>query len=186
MAIAITVTIAVLTRQWASAQLTPIPTDLAPLSSIPVPEPNNLTQFVANKAKVIELGKALFWDVQVGSNSVQSCATCHFHAGSDNRSKNQISPGLISQWPGGANGFQIGGGPNYQLIAADYPFHKLSNVDDRNSSMIADANDVTSSQGVFEGVFNGQNPDGTDIVTFKKDPDGFRVGKTWIQWAQFL
>lgn len=97
MAIAITVTIAVLTGQWASAQLTPIPTDLAPLSSIPVPEPDNLTQFVANKTKVIELGKALFWDVQVGSDSVQSCATCHFHAGSDNRSKNQISLGLLSQ-----------------------------------------------------------------------------------------
>ena len=97
MAIAITVTIAVLTGQWASAQLTPIPTDLAPFSSIPVPEPDNLTQFVANKTKVIELGKALFWDVQVGSDSVQSCATCHFHAGSDNRSKNQISLGLLSQ-----------------------------------------------------------------------------------------
>ena len=44
--------------------------------------------------------------------------------------------------------------------------------------MIADANDVTLSQGVFEGVFNGQNPDGTDIVKFKSDLDGFRVGKT--------
>ena len=55
------------------------------------------------------------------------------------------SLGLLSQLPGGANGFQIGGGPNYYLIAADYLFHKLSNVDDRNSSMIADANDVTSS-----------------------------------------
>lgn len=51
-------------------------------------------------------------------------------------------------------------------------------MDDRNSSVIADANDVTSSQGVFEGVFNSQNPDGTDIVMFKSDPDGFRVGKT--------
>ena len=111
MAIAITVTIAVLTGQWASAQLTPISSDLAPLSSIPVPEPDNLAQFVANKTKAIELGKALFWDVQVGSDSVQSCATCHFHAGADNRSKNQISPGLLSQLPGGANGFQIGGVP---------------------------------------------------------------------------
>ena len=78
MAIAITFTIAVLTGQWASAQLTPIPTDLAPLSSIPVPELDSLTQFVANKTKVIELGKALFWDVQVRSDSVQPYATCHF------------------------------------------------------------------------------------------------------------
>jgi cytochrome c peroxidase len=170
------VMVSVFIGQWASAQITPLSSALAPLSSIPVPEPDNLTQFVANKTKAIELGKSLFWDVQVGSDGVQSCASCHFHAGSDNRSKNQISPGLLSQLPGGANGFQIGGGPNYQLTAADYPFHKLSNVDDRNSSVISDANDVTSSQGVFNGVFSGQNPDGTDIVTFKSDTDGFRVG----------
>jgi cytochrome c peroxidase len=170
------VLVAVFIGQWASAQITPISNPLASLSSIPVPEPSNLAQFVANKTKAIELGKSLFWDVQVGSDGFQSCATCHFHAGSDNRSKNQISPGLLSQLPGGANGFQIGGGPNYQLTAADYPFHKLSNVNDRNSSVISDANDVTSSQGVFNGVFSGQNPDGTDIVTFKSDPDGFRVG----------
>ena len=67
------------------------------------------------------------------------------------------------------------------MIASDYPFHKLSNVDDRNSSVIADANDVTSSQGVFQGVFSGQNPNGTDIVTFKSDVDGFRVGNANVR-----
>ena len=40
------------------------------------------------------LGKALFWDMQVGSDGVQACASCHFRAGADPRSKNQVSPGL--------------------------------------------------------------------------------------------
>ena len=38
------------------------------------------------------LGKALFWDQQVGSDG-QACATCHFAAGSDIRSVNSLNPG---------------------------------------------------------------------------------------------
>jgi len=41
-----------------------------------------------------QLGKALFWDMQVGGDGIQACATCHYHAGADNRIKNQLSPGL--------------------------------------------------------------------------------------------
>ena len=37
------------------------------------------------------LGKALFWDMQVGSDGIQACATCHFQAGADVRSKNQVA-----------------------------------------------------------------------------------------------
>jgi cytochrome c peroxidase len=49
---------------------------------------------VKDQTALVRLGKALFWDMQAGSDGVQSCATCHFNAGADNRSKNQISPGL--------------------------------------------------------------------------------------------
>lgn len=41
-----------------------------------------------------QLGKALFWDMQVGGDGIQSCASCHYHAGADNRAANQVSPGL--------------------------------------------------------------------------------------------
>jgi cytochrome c peroxidase len=51
---------------------------------------------VKDQAALIQLGKALFWDMQVGSDGVQSCATCHFNAGADVRSKNSISPGIKS------------------------------------------------------------------------------------------
>jgi len=36
----------------------------------------------------------MFWDMQAGSDGVQSCASCHFSAGADIRTRNQISPGL--------------------------------------------------------------------------------------------
>jgi len=44
--------------------------------------------------ELVMLGKALFWDMRVGSDGVQACATCHFHAGADSRTVNQVSPGL--------------------------------------------------------------------------------------------
>ena len=47
---------------------------------------------VTARAAAAALGKALFWDMQVGSDAVQACGTCHFHAGADNRTKNQTNP----------------------------------------------------------------------------------------------
>src|SRR5512133_2485258 len=70
------------------------PPALLPLNQIPVPEPPNLFQFVKNKPAAIRLGKALFWDMQAGSDGVQACASCHFHAGADNRLKNTVNPGF--------------------------------------------------------------------------------------------
>ena len=66
---------------------------LASLKTVPTPEPKNLMRFVRDRAAAIVLGKALFWDQQVGSDG-QACASCHFHAGADSRSKNQLDPGL--------------------------------------------------------------------------------------------
>src|SRR5207248_7730807 len=65
-----------------------------PLRSVPVPEPDHLDQFVADKEAAIRLGKALFWDMQVGGDGVQACGSCHFHAGADGRLKNQLNPDL--------------------------------------------------------------------------------------------
>jgi cytochrome c peroxidase len=165
---------------------TPLP--ITSLKAVPVPEPpaNVLSKYIANKSAAIGLGKALFWDMQVGSDNVQSCASCHFAAGADNRSKNQLSPGLLQlspdlNSPQPDTTFQLGG-PNYQLQQTvqqtDYPFHKLSDVNDTNSTVTRDTNDVASSQGVVRRDFTDVAPPGPDTCQNLADPDGFRVGGT--------
>ena len=86
------------------------------LSRRVVPQPPDLGVYVQNREAALILGKALFWDSQVSSDGVMACASCHFHAGADSRSRNQI--GLPR---GGPRAFAAGG-PNYQLTAADFPF----------------------------------------------------------------
>jgi len=114
-----------------------------PLNQVPVPEPPNLFQFVKNKPAAIKLGKALFWDMQAGSDGVQACASCHFSAGADNRLKNTVNPGAR----GGDSTFQVRG-PNDTLQPTDFPFHQRQNPDFQASPVIRDANDVVGSQGV--------------------------------------
>src|SRR5205809_1036465 len=65
--------------------------DLAPLSSVGVPPRTGGT--IINNAAAIKLGKALFWDTQVGGDGKIACATCHFHNGADNRTFNTLHPG---------------------------------------------------------------------------------------------
>ena len=136
---------------------------LASLSSVPIPPVFGLEGIVADKAAAVQLGKALFWDMQAGSDDVQACASCHFNAGADSRPNNEVNPGQA----GGDNTFQIGTpfdgkiGPNHHYNPGtadagfggfhdgDFPFHKLSNVNDSHSNVISDVNDVSGSQGVF-------------------------------------
>ena len=86
--------------------------------------------YVRNRDVAIALGKAFFWDMQVGSDGVQACASCHFRAGADPRSINQLNPGGADNPDPTINL----GGPNYQLKASDFPFHKLADPTDRHSN----------------------------------------------------
>jgi cytochrome c peroxidase len=74
----------------------------------------------AARGEAAALGKALFWDMQVGSDAVQSCGSCHAHAGADNRTKNQINPNHL----GGDTSFDIP--VNTDVTAANFPLHRLS------------------------------------------------------------
>src|SRR5262245_17406763 len=67
--------------------------DPQPLSSVPVPRPSNLRDFVKSDAAAVVLGKALFWESQTGGDGIQACATCHFSAGADARTLNTVHPG---------------------------------------------------------------------------------------------
>jgi cytochrome c peroxidase len=137
----------------------------------------------STKAAAIKLGKTLFWDMQVGSDGVTSCATCHFHAGADNRSKNQIAPGLLRVNADGTENpdtvFDVGGSPNYQLKPEDFPFHKLS--DSNPAIVVSDRNDVSSSPGVFNTKFVNVIP-GSAEDQVKNEPDMvFNVGGTNVR-----
>ncbi|MFZ2448773.1 MAG: cytochrome c peroxidase [Syntrophobacteraceae bacterium] len=84
-----------------SLKETPVPEPMAAVV-LRVPGPNvNLNfqpltaRIVKDQAALVRLGKALFWDMQVGSDGVQACATCHFNAGADVRAKNQIAPNIL-------------------------------------------------------------------------------------------
>jgi cytochrome c peroxidase len=160
------------TSVWAQNPIIP----LAPpsLKTAVVPEPPNLANYVRNKTAAIQLGKALFWDMQLGGDGVQACASCHFHAGADNRAKNQLSPGLLA-------GDQVfdKASPNYTLKAQDFPFHqRQAPVDRQSSPAIANTNDVVSSQGVRLSQFAGVDPGSRlDKETALVDPV-FQVGGT--------
>ena len=140
------------------------------LKTVPVPEPTNLAEFVSDRQAAIRLGKALFWEMQVGSDGVTACASCHFSSGlADTRSKNQLSPGLKRITATGASNpdrtFHRNLGPVGQVTGSDFPFFPASN-------------DVLSSQGVRNSVFLGIGNGPADLTRQEPDPDGFRVGST--------
>jgi cytochrome c peroxidase len=136
------------------------------LKTVPVPEPPNLDDFIDGRKAALFLGKALFWDMQVGSDGVTACASCHFRAGADGRIRNQMSPGLLA----GDETFQTGS-PNSTLSLNDFPFHKLTDPNDRFSAVLSDTNDVASSQGVFLSDFIAVNVgSAADLATPRLDP----------------
>jgi len=142
-----------------------------PLESITVPMPDNLADFIKDKEKAIALGKALFWDMQAGSDGRSACASCHWNAGADIRTKNQLHPGA----PGSAFGHQSAAslklgvaaaqsfkGANQELKPADFPFHRFkdptrpgsSSADgDSQNPVISDSMQIFGSQGVITEGF---------------------------------
>jgi cytochrome c peroxidase len=151
-----------------------VPRGIAPLDTVPVPKPQNLGEFIKNQSAGVALGKALFWDMQVGSDGVTACATCHFDAGADSRSKNQLNP-------------RIGPfvhKPNYQLTASDFPFHKLADPADRNSQVLSDTDEVSGSAGLVPRNFVGVVPGSAVEQSTPSAPDQtFNVGGVNVRRA---
>lgn len=155
----------------------PLPSDLAnmpsDLRSVPVPQPAGIEGYVKDTAAAIRLGKALFWDMQVSSDGVQACASCHLWAGADPRSKNQLSPGL-NHAPQADHSFQSGG-PNAQVSEASFPLTRLA-VPPGSPGFpsgqrgaldpATDSNDAVGSQGVHY-LGDGIDPDGFNVGAYK-------------------
>lgn len=117
---------------------------VATLKGVAVPTPGALGQYVADERMLVVLGKALFWDVQVGSDGQTACATCHFHAGADHRVQNQLaSPATAS----------VDVTPNTTLRSADFPFHAFSNPADNRSTPVRQSRLVAGSAGLTKQLF---------------------------------
>ena len=144
----------------AHARPTPVSLQNVPLPPVPglLDGPNPI---VINKTLAIVLGKALFWEQNVGSDG-QACGSCHFSAGADGRVKNQLNPGQNSLYPSGQT-FDLlpsgsGGGPNHTLVLGDFPFQQFSNPSDNTSAVLYSTDDVAGSAGTFSGIYTAAAP----------------------------
>ncbi len=127
---------------------------------------------IVDKTAAIQLGKALFWDTNVGSQGV-ACATCHFHAGADNRATNQLNPGILHLNSPTSTTFETftGGGVNHHLKPDDFPFFRFENVNDKYSKLVFETDDVVASAGGYKQQFLNINLDesGEDDCTPSTD-----------------
>ena len=105
---------------------------------------NNLAQKRIATEAAAALGKALFWDMQAGSDGVQACASCHFTAGADDRTRNQVNPNHLGP-DGFGSTFELAN-PNEELVLTDFPFSTGGDA--------AYTDDVASSMGVHFGKFS--------------------------------
>lgn len=189
---------------WAADPVVPDVPSLQSLRGMMPPDPSGteggrkvdlMTDYVLNRSAAVLLGKALFWDMEIGSDGSTACASCHFHAGVDHRTTNQINPGqantnanvssifnkpfTASDIPGDVPSYTTRsggkGGPNYLLKKSDFPTHVLADPLDRNSAIVYSSDDVIGSQGVFDANFVKPNQSRFDKCI--QQPDGiFQVG----------
>ena len=120
---------------------------LRPLGTVPVPPV--IDSDIVNQEAAIALGKALFWDVQAGSDGEVACATCHFHAGVDNRIKNTVHPG--------PNGLFEVSEPGGEFTDGDGLIGSISSFLLSGAPPVPDAelDDRVGSQGVVAGIYRG-------------------------------
>ena len=160
----------------AFAHFGPLPISLV---GAPVPEVPGLTDgpdpIVVDEAAAIALGKALFWDVNVGSDGM-ACASCHFHAGSDGRVVNQIAPQGKAPFVHDPV-FSPAHGPNTRLDAAAFPLFQTDDPLNPLGAVIRSSDDVVSSSGSFGGDFASVAPSGGPNDQCERAADSvFHVG----------
>lgn len=121
------------------------------LKTVTVPLPAGLDTYVQDRQMLIVLGKALFWDMQVGSDARTACATCHFHAGADHRSQHQLAS-TTATVP-----------MNVRLSTADFPFHLVADPTNNASQVLRTSSNVYGSAGSFHRKYTAINfDDGSD------------------------
>ncbi len=170
---------------------------VAPLNQVAVPDVNVMGLLDQNngtdtrwpritqngqRTHLQQLGKALFFDMQVGGDGIQGCATCHYHAGADQRKTNQMSPGFkggdFEQDLLPANGTLTSASYSFAPggIALGFPVSEAAKIAAGATPDLADGtpgnpggkppasrdvNDVASSQGPRAGEYLGLTPGAT-------------------------
>lgn len=131
---------------------------------------------VVDPVSAVQLGKSLFWDMQVGSDGM-ACASCHFHAGADRRTRNQLGSGILHTADADSAKTFDSGGPDYELKAGDFPLFRFADPADKESSVLFSTDDVVASAGVFLRQFNDVNEagDSNDHCNSQND-DIFHLG----------
>ncbi len=134
------------------------------LKYLPVPEVPGLLDgadpVVVDKTAAIALGKALFWDANIGSDGM-ACASCHFHAGADRRTKNQIAPAGQSL---PINRPLPDFVANRYLELEDFPLHRRQDPLQESAPVVFDSDFIIGSSGTFGGEYKGtdQGQNGID------------------------
>ena len=141
------------------------------------------------KKKLVVLGKALFWDMQIGSDGVQACASCHFHAGADHRIINQKNPGL-NRVSGTQLKIRNAINPSQLTPSPDTTFTDIGangTLTPGHFPLTVDAsaaaapnfgnNDVVSSQGVHAGTFSSLSGTRVENGTPVIDTNGFGTAR---------
>ncbi|MCX6552457.1 MAG: cytochrome C peroxidase [Acidobacteria bacterium] len=122
------------------------------LKTVTVPPPTGVEAYVRDFRVLVVLGKALFWDVQAGSDNRTACATCHFHAGADHRRQNQLA-----STPDTARAVPL----NRVLTIDDFPFYLFEDQNNRASRVVRDTRLIAGSAGVPLRQFVDISRDGT-------------------------
>lgn len=154
-----------------------------------VPLPGQLGDFVKDRRAAVQLGKALFWDMQLGSDGVMACASCHFHAGADNRARNQFNPDRLTVLDARIDdviGYYLADTlpdlnfetrqPNETVTREDFPLIKSIEEyyrapDGRILPGNNNSNDIISSMGTLFTFFEGVRPGSPfDAGTLLTDP----------------
>lgn len=166
-----------------------VPASLETLAGVRPPDPSGteagqsvqLSDYVTDRASLLKLGRALFWDMQVGSDGKTACASCHFNAGANQRLKNTSAPGANGVFDKPANSAHWG--PNHQLVNADFPLHVLTDPLDRDSAIISTTDDVIGGQGVFHRLFGAKKAKSRFDKCASVDDPLFNVGGVNVRLA---
>lgn len=148
----------------AFAQDPEAPPSLESLTGIRPPDPVGteagkpvvLADYIVDRDAAIRLGKAAFWDLQLGSDGKTACASCHFYAGGNRRFRNTLAPGPTTAFDKPANSAKWG--PNHQVNSGDFPTHVLADPNDRESAILSSTDDVIGAQGVFNRLLKPNKP----------------------------